>query len=157
MEKQKTVLIIFTIVLIGAISAGCINNKVVYQPGITPTSTTAADLHMKGFDAYINGNFTTALDFYDQALDADPKYTRAWMDKGNVLIKLNRTSEAIAAYDAALALDNNLSLVWNSRGEALMALGRYSEALESFDKALQIAPEYARAKENRNLTQAKLK
>ena len=38
-----------------------------------------------------------------------------------------------------------------------MKLGRYTEARDSFDKALQIAPEYAKAKENRNITLEKLK
>jgi len=152
------VLIIFTIVLAGVMSSGCINDNAVNQNGMTPTPVTAAaDLHMKGFDAYIKGDFTTALDFYDKALVADPKYSRAWMDKGNLLIKLNRTAEAIAAYDSALAVDSQLPLVWNSRGEALMTLGRYTEARDSFDNALKIAPEYAKAKENRNLTLAKLK
>jgi lipoprotein NlpI len=60
-------------------------------------------------------------------------------------------------YDSALALDNNFPEIWNNRGEALMTLGRYSEAFDSFDKALEIAPDYAKAKENRNLTLSKLK
>ena len=38
-----------------------------------------------------------------------------------------------------------------------MTLGRYTEARDSFDKALKIAPSYAKAKENRNLTLEKLK
>ena len=42
--------------------------------------------------------------------------------------------------------------VWNSRGKALMATGNYTAARDSFDRAIQLAPEYAEAKENRNLT-----
>jgi tetratricopeptide (TPR) repeat protein len=79
------------------------------------------------------------------------------MGKGNVLVKLNRTSEAISAFDSALALENNLAIVWNDRGEALMTMRNYTEARDSFEKALQIAPEYATAKINRDLALAKLK
>jgi tetratricopeptide (TPR) repeat protein len=140
------------------LSSGCINNNSGTQQIVTPTPLAAAvDLHMNGFNAYINGKYETALDFYNKSIAVDPKYTRAWIDKGNVLIKLNRTEEAISAYDSALALEEDLALVWNSRGEALMTLGRYAEARDSFDKALQIAPEFAKAKENMNLTLMKLK
>jgi tetratricopeptide (TPR) repeat protein len=117
----------------------------------------AVDLHKAGFNAYIKGNYTTALDLYNQSITADPKYTRAWIEKGNVLVKLNRTAEAISAYDSALALENNLAIVWNSRGEAQMTIGEYAQARDSFDKALTIAPEFPEAKANRDLALAKLK
>jgi len=149
---------VIVVLVLTVMSAGCINNTSEKSQIASPTPVVAAvDLHMKGFNAYINGNYTTALEFYDQSIAADPKYARAWMDKGNLLAELNRTEDAISAYDSALAVNNNLALVWNSRGEALMTLGKYAEARDSFDKALKIAPEFGKAKENRNLTLEKLK
>jgi tetratricopeptide (TPR) repeat protein len=139
-------------------SSGCINNTSVKEEIVTPTvPPQAVEFHKSGFSAYIDGKYETALDFYNKSLNVDPKYARAWMDKGNVLIKLNRTTEAIAAYDAALALDNNIPQVWNSRGEALMTLGRYNESLESFDQVLKMYPDNVKAKENRELALGKLK
>jgi len=158
MEKQGIVSLFFAIMLTGAMSCGCTANTSEKQPGATPTPVAAAvDLHMKGFDAYIKGDFTTALDFYDKSLAADPTYTRAWIDKGNILIKLNRSSEAVSAYDSALAIESKMPEIWNSRGEALMTLGKFAEARDSFDKALALVPDYPQAKENRNRTLAKLK
>ncbi|MCK9592458.1 MAG: tetratricopeptide repeat protein [Methanoregula sp.] len=158
MRINKMVTVIIAVLLVLVLSSGCVNNSSVNKQIETATpAIPSLELHRSGFDAFIDGKYETALDYYNKSLAADPKYTRAWIDKGNVLIRLNRTSEAISAYDSALALENNLSQVWNSRGEALMTLGRYTEALESFDSALKIAPEYAKAIENRNLTHAKLK
>ena len=158
MRSKGIVLAVLALMLVTVLSSGCTGDNAGKNPIMTPAPGPAAvDLHSKGFDAFINGNYTTALDFYNQAITADPKYTRAWMDKGNVLVKLNRTSEAISSYDSALALENNLAIVWNSRGEALMTIGNYTEARDSFDKALQIAPEFATAKANRDLALAKLK
>jgi tetratricopeptide (TPR) repeat protein len=158
MRSNGIVLVVLAIMLVIVLSSGCTENNAGANPVMTPAPVPAAvDLHKKGFDAYINGNYTTALDFYNQSIAADPKYTRAWMDKGNVLVKLNRTSEAISSYDSALALENDLAIVWNDRGEALMTIGNYTEARDSFDKALQIAPEFATAKVNRDLALAKLK
>lgn len=139
-------------------SAGCINNTSEKQQIVTPTpSATAVALFYKGFDAYIEGNYTTALQFYNESISSDPKFTRAWEAKGDVLVRLNRTSEAISAYDSALALESTVPEIWNSRGEALMIQGRFTEAVDSFEKALQIAPNYTAAKENKDLALAKLK
>ena len=162
MGLPKIGIVVFILSVLLVMSAGCINSNSagnsVNQPAMTPQPNAAAvELHNQGFSAFTNGNYQAALDFYNQSIAADPKYARAWMDKGNTLIFLNRTEEAISAYDSALALDKNLALVWNSKGEALMTLGRYAEARDSFDKALQIAPDYAKAKMNRNLTLSKLK
>ena len=158
MEKQRIVPFLITILLIAVSCSGCINSTSEKPQIVTPTQVKpAVELHMKGFDAYINGDFNTALDFYDKALAADPTYTGAWIDKGNVLIRLNRSSDAVSAYDSALAINSQMPEIWNSRGEALMTLGKYAEALDSFDKALTIVPDYPQAKENRNLTLEKLK
>jgi Tfp pilus assembly protein PilF len=158
MGTYGKVLVIVAIMLLMVVNSGCINNISENQQVITPTpGVSAVGFFEAGFNAFINGNFETALENYNKAISEEPKYTRAWIEKGNVLIRLNRSEEAIAAYDSALALEKDLSTVWNNRGEALMTLGRYSEARESFDKALQISPQYAKAKENRNLTLEKLK
>jgi tetratricopeptide (TPR) repeat protein len=150
MRSNAIVLAVLALMLAVIIGSGCMGNT---SPTPVPS---AVDLQKKGFDEYINGNYSVALDLYNQSLAADPKYTRSWIEKGNVLVKLNRSSEAILSYDSALALENDLAIVWNSRGEALMATGNYSGAQESFDKAIGIAPEYAAAKENRDLALKKL-
>jgi len=160
MRFQEIISGVVILVLLNVMIAGCTSTTSEKPQVVTPTPTPvlpAVDLHMKGYVAHINGNFSTALDLYDQAIAADPKYTRAWIDKGNVLIRLNRTEEAISAFNSALTLENNLPEIWNSRGEALMTMGKYSEALDSFDNALKYAPEYVKAQENRKLALEKLK
>lgn len=159
---HKCGIVLAAIILVIVVGSGCIANNSQQQlcKNCTAVQTPvlqAVELHQKGFDAYIDRNYSVALDYYNQSLVADPKYTRAWIDKGNALIRMNRTAEGIAAYDAALALESDLPELWNTRGEALMATGNYSAARDSFDRALQLAPDYAQAKENRNLTLTKLK
>jgi tetratricopeptide (TPR) repeat protein len=159
MSTKGFVLSILVVLLLTVISTGCTNNTSETPPAkISATPVPAAvDLHKRGFDANINGNYSLALDLYDQAIVSDPKYTRAWMDKGNVLVKLNRPQEAILSYDTALSLENDLAIVWNKRGEALMMIGNYTDAKDSFENALKFAPEYVEAKENRDLAISKMK
>ena len=87
---------------------------------MTPTPHAAAvGLFEAGFNAYISGNNETALENYNKAIAAEPKYTRAWIEKGNVLLRLNRYEEAIAVYDSALALESDLATVLNNRERRL--------------------------------------
>jgi len=159
MCRNEIVLAVLLLMLVTVLSSGCTGNKT-ETTGTTPLLTTVAsaavDLHNQGYQAYLHENYTAALDLYNQAIAVDPGYTRAWMDKGNVLLQLNRSAEAIAAYDMVLTRENFIPAVWNNRGKALMAMGNYTAARDSFDRALQQAPEFAEAKENRDLAQKKL-
>jgi tetratricopeptide (TPR) repeat protein len=166
MRSNQIVLAVLALMVVTVLFSGCTGNNeqtntqtnVQTNPVMTRAPVASAvDLLKKGFDASIKGNYTTALDLYNRSTSADPKYTQAWIERGNVLVKLNRTSEAISSYNSALALENNLAIVWNSRGEALMTMGNFTEARNSFDKALQFAPEYADAKANRDLALSKLR
>jgi tetratricopeptide (TPR) repeat protein len=157
MRNNGIELVVLALLLVTMLCSGCTGNDAKTKSIMTPAPIPAAvDFHDKGFDAYIHGNYSEALDLYNKSIDSDVNYTRAWIEKGDVLVRLNRTSEAISAYDSALALDNNLAIVWNSRGEALMVMGNYMAAKESFDNALEIAPQYVKAKENRDLVLKKL-
>ena len=166
MRSNQIVLAVLALMVVTVLFSGCTGNNAQTNtqtnaqtnPIMTRAPVASAvDFTKKGFDAFIKGNYTTALDFYNRSTSEDPKYTQAWIERGNVLVKLNRTSEAISSYNSALALENNLAIVWNSRGEALMAMGNFTEARNSFDKALQFAPEYAAAKANRDLALSKIK
>lgn len=156
MKGQGGITAFLIVLLLCTAGTGCTGTSGQSKEMPPEPAPVAVSLHMKGFNSYINGNYTAALEQYDQSLAADPAYTRAWMDKGNLLLRMNRTEEAISAYDAALALDSNLPLVWNGRGEALMAQGNYTGAIDSFDRALALAPEYTVAKENRERAVAQI-
>ena len=154
--------VFFTLMLVMVFSAGCINNNSPSAqtanpsptgPIVTPTlRPDAVTLYDRGFDEYISGNYSTALDLYSAALVSERNFTQAWIGKGDALVRLNRSSEAVLAYDAAIAIHSEIPEIWNSRGEALMNAGRYQEARDSFDAALRIAPIYKKALDNRNRT-----
>jgi tetratricopeptide (TPR) repeat protein len=156
--RNEIFLAVLGLVLVTLFCSGCTGNNAEPQQTITPTPvSTSVELHKQGFDAYVRGENPLALDLYNQAIAADPSYTRAWMDKGDVLKRMNRSEEAVAAYDVVLARQNDLPIVWNSRGESLMETGNYTAARDSFIKAIQIASDFEKAKENRDLAIEKIK
>src|SRR3989338_4169712 len=73
------------------------------------------------------------------------------LNRGNVLEKLGRNEEALAAYDKALAIDPKYAFAHYNRGNVLEKLGRDQEALAAYDKALAIDPNNASAHNNRGV------
>ncbi len=71
-----------------------------------------------------------------------------WNNKGVVLSRLGKFTDAIEAYDQALKIDPNYSSAWNNKGVALSRMGKYSEAIKAYDQALMIDQNYSALYEN---------
>ena len=91
-----------------------------------------------------------ALSCYDKAIERDPKYVFAWINKGNSLDSLGRYEEALGCLDKAIELDSENAVAWNSKGNSLGNFGRYEEALGCYDRALELDPQYAYPRFNRS-------
>ena len=56
---------------------------------------------------------------FDKAIELQPDYTKAWINKGEILAQLKRYDEAVRAFDAAIEINPNLFEVWYNKGLAL--------------------------------------
>jgi tetratricopeptide (TPR) repeat protein len=88
-------------------------------------------------------NLDTAL-----SLKNDP---RLMLNRGAMLLQLQRPREALTAFDKAIAAGVAQALAWFNRGVALTALSRPDEALAAYDEALLLQPDYTDAFINRGL------
>ena len=84
-----------------------------------------------------------ALQSFEYALAADPRFEVALISKGDVLDALGRHADALAEYDKALKVNARNVVTWCNRGTALEALSRDDEAVESFRRALALNPNLA--------------
>ena len=58
----------------------------------------------KGYTYYQMGNYSLAIDSYNNAIRIDPTVPRAWFQKGNALMKAGRGNEAVDAFNKVLEL-----------------------------------------------------
>ncbi|XP_055934586.1 protein O-mannosyl-transferase Tmtc3-like [Argiope bruennichi] len=84
---------------------------------------------------------------YREAITLRSDFTNAYLNRGDVLLKMNRTKEAEAMYQRALEFDDSNPDLYFNLGIVLMDQGRNMEALEFFNKALFIEPDHEKSLE----------
>ena len=82
---------------------------------------------------------------YDRAIAHDTRLSGAWLGRGNVLAKIRRNDEALAAFDAALKLAPDLVAAQLGRGHVFCYLRHYDDALTVYDQIIAFNSELAEA------------
>lgn len=92
-----------------------------------------------------NSRLEEADGLYRQAISMRVDYIQAYINRGDILIKLNRTKEAQEVYERALSLDaTNPDILYNL-GVVFLEQGRPGDALMYFNKALELDPDHEQA------------
>lgn len=82
---------------------------------------------------------------YRQAISMRSDYTQAYINRGDILLRLNRTQEAKEVYEQALGFENdNPDLLYNM-GVVLLSQGQHNEAMAYLNKALEYDPDHYQA------------
>jgi hypothetical protein len=108
-------------------------------------------LYAKAIAAADARDFDRAIQYYDEAIAADPSRAETYYKRANALRNLGRPEEAIAGYDAAIARQPDYAYAYCNRGVVQQGLGRFPEAIASFDKAAALDPTDALVPYNRAL------
>ncbi len=91
------------------------------------------------------GHLDVALVTLDQALLAAPQRVALHHNRGVLLQRLARPSDALAAHDRALALGLVAADAHYNRGNSLQSLGRSDEAMLAYQAALRLDPQHGLA------------
>jgi tetratricopeptide (TPR) repeat protein len=104
-----------------------------------------------GKDLIIDENkYTDAIPYFERAIELNPKYIDAWMEKGRVVrtLAISRWNEALACFDRAIKLTQEKSIeewkrerfsgeVWYERGKLLNRIEKPEEAAEALREAVK--------------------
>jgi len=124
-------------------------------------------------------NYDSAIEAFDRAIAADPRFTIAFMGRGYArqmrygshsletqtdekkegavdaaLRRRARQQEinaVVADYDAALAINPRLTYAWFNKGNLYYSLHDYTSAMQCYGEAMRIDPEFGQAYYNRGL------
>ncbi len=124
--KIKLGLVIFVILL--ALVVG----RFVYQ-----YADKASRLNNQAVEQMTKGNFDSALELLDQALEANPNHVQANYHRGICLAEKRRFDEAIAAFDKTTTLEPKEANAYFNKGKILWNEQRWEEALPALEKAIE--------------------
>ncbi|XP_030369028.1 protein O-mannosyl-transferase TMTC3 [Scaptodrosophila lebanonensis] len=82
---------------------------------------------------------------YRQAISMRADYVQAYINRGDILMKLNRTAQAQEVYEQALLYDSENADIYYNLGVVFLEQGKSQQANVYFDKALELYPEHEQA------------
>jgi S1-C subfamily serine protease len=103
----------------------------------------AESSYRNGLDSLWLGNYDSAVGFFENAVNKNPRRADAWVQVGYCRVKQGKSQEAIRAYLQALQLKPDDAEIHNKLGDAYYYAGRLREAIDSYTTAAQIEPNNA--------------
>jgi tetratricopeptide (TPR) repeat protein len=138
-------IIIFLIIITQSYS--CSKNKVNYISGENSSDYL---IFLKGKDYYSRRNVDSALLYFNEAINLNPRNSEYYFFKALSLEKLRLPDESIQYFDIAISLSDK-PVYYNNRGLMHQMIGDYSKAFSDFDKAIQIDSNYSLAIFNKGI------
>lgn len=103
----------------------------------------AESAYRNGLESLWLGNYDSAVGYFENAVNRNPKRADAWVKVGYCKVKQGKNQEAIRAYLEALQLKPNDADIHNKLGDAYYYAGRMREAIEEYTEAARLRPECA--------------
>jgi len=91
-----------------------------------------------GQTRYYEGNYTTALELFEKALQIKPNTFELISNKGVVLDRVGRYGEALRCFNQAININPKYAKAHFNKGWALRNLEQFDDALTAFNEGLAI-------------------
>lgn len=111
------------------------------QPTVAEPARPFMDASGAGASAYASGNYESALEQYQKAIEKDPDDAESQSNLGQVLVRLGRVEEALPHYERAIALIPRRWAYRFNLARAQGLLGRWDEAIANYEVAQQLFPD----------------
>ena len=109
-------------------------------------------LYRTGLESLWLGNYDSAVGYFENAANKNPRRADAWVQVGYCKVKQGKNVEAIRAYQQALHLNPDSAEVHNKLGDAYYYASRLREAIEEYTEAARLRPDWAEAYYNLAVT-----
>lgn len=80
--------------------------------------------------------FKEALEVLDSVFDKQSESD--WYSKGNMLLNLGKSEEALECYDEALFLDTHYIKAWYRKGHILLSMNKFVNSAKCFENAVEL-------------------
>jgi tetratricopeptide (TPR) repeat protein len=95
--------------------------------------------------AYDESDYNLKIEYYSKAIELDPQYAYAYINRGTVHSHLKEHQKAIADYNKAIELDTQKVLAYIYRGTVYSRLKEHQKAIADYNKAIELDTQNASA------------
>jgi tetratricopeptide (TPR) repeat protein len=88
----------------------------------------------------VKKDFQGSIDLLNIAINIDPEYGKAYMNRGSSYFQLGYYDKAIADYTKAIEVAPDFAMAYNFKGVMLFQRGNKEEGLKLVEKALKLDP-----------------
>jgi len=106
---------------------------------------TDKDYFQSGNTSFNRTNYAEAIHEFDKAINLNPNYKEAYLDRGASKANLGQNEGAISDYQKAEELGLNTSVLYSNWGIAYYKLKQTEKALNYLEKAIKIDPKNGNA------------
>jgi tetratricopeptide (TPR) repeat protein len=125
-----------------------------------PPPKTPVQFNNRAVALWKNGKYTNpgqASNFLGKAIEKDPNFAHAYINRGNAFRDLKQYQKAIQDYNKAISLKPNFVMAYNNRGNVYFDQKNYQMAIRDYNKSIAMRPNYKLAYLNRGLAYHALK
>lgn len=110
-------------------------------------SQTIKEFYEKGDQAYSQGDFSKAVDWYEKVVEVDPNFAPAYNALGLAHREINtELSEVAWLFKTATDIDPAFASAFDNLGKTYYGMGEHDRAEQSSLKALELSPKMTSAK-----------
>ncbi len=113
----------------------------------TSSNSEALKLYSEGYQSWQMRDIPGAMEYFQQAVEKDPKYAQAWTALGTLHAAMGPRDQGIAELRKAIALDPKQPLAYEELGTLLLAQHQMEDALAVWRELEQAVPENVMAPE----------
>ncbi len=106
---------------------------------------TADDWFERGRRLFLDKKYQESIDAVSKAIELNPEYTEAYINRGSSYKKLGKNQQAIDDYNKAIELNPQLPVAYFYRGFYYYDIGKIPQSVDDLDKAIALNPRYAMA------------
>jgi tetratricopeptide (TPR) repeat protein len=100
----------------------------------------AETLNLEGKTLFGKNRFAAAVEKFSQAIEINPEYVDALVNRGAAFAELGRTNDALQDFNRALRHEKRDPMIYNRRGEIYLQNNVLDEAIRDFTAALILNP-----------------
>ncbi len=110
-----------------------------------PVDSVAEALYATGRYTIWTEDYETAISYFEEAIERNPNYEKAYFEIGYCYGKLGFFKKSIQSFEQAIRIKPDCARAYCNLGKAYFELGRFEEAAQSFKHAIRIKPDFANA------------